>query len=55
MTKKIICSAIVYYGPGHQSWTRCECTKRGHKTHFVCYCGEDQEYVEWKGLKAFIR
>jgi hypothetical protein len=50
--KKIRCKARIYHGPGHQSYTNCHLTNKGHKVH-EAYYGSSHQYAYWKGMKAF--
>jgi len=46
-----LCNAILYFGPGHQTKTFCEC-KGPHKKHKANY-GRYGEETEWIGMKGY--
>lgn len=49
--KPVLCKAVIWHGPGHQSKTLCQVTTPGHEIHRARYGSMDQE-ATWRDAKG---
>lgn len=50
---RMVCTAVIYHGPGHQSRSECEAPPGPHTTHYATLFGEHVGVYEWEWHSAF--